>query len=275
MCQRVLITDPALSTGPLSAMKAPLMPASFDFRRLGAGVLIIGTTLSFGACSKSQYEHVTVTETYVDQAAQRRQFTADGLIREELDLNGDGEIDSTVFYQPIDELNQPLEITGDMRPSDVEQYRILRRELDLNFDGRVDTIRRYDQAAEIDREEQDSDFDGVFDRITYYEDTVPSRRDIDPDGDGQPLEIRYYVEGHLFRIERDTNEDGQTDFWQFFDEGVLVRAGRDLDGDLVIDQWVRAEGFEEPQQESVLGNDPSEEQAEESEESSESEESGE
>lgn len=201
---------------------------------------VVGATSLFlgSGCSKQSYERVERSVVYLEELSIQRNFTDEGLLLEEFDINRDGNVDNYSYSQPLDKYGDPLEDLTGYTPYTLPNYRLVRRELDLNFDGETDFIRHYDVRGNIARDEVDTNFNGVIDRTVSYSNGVVTRRDIDGDENGHVEEIRYYVTGKLFRIERDENQDGQTDYWQFFTEGVLTRAGYDHDGDRVIDEWI-------------------------------------
>jgi hypothetical protein len=154
-------------------------------------------------------------------------ITEEGLIRREIDLNGDGAPD----------------IVNLLRPLDDERVAVAKN-TDLNFDGKFDVFTEFDAFGQISRERIDTDFDGDLDTIDLYKDgaRVKSDRDIDFDGDFDVFAF-YVVETdgrvRLDRKESDTDGNGKIDLWERFDlDGKLIRAGRDLDNDGKIDERI-------------------------------------
>jgi hypothetical protein len=63
--------------------------------------------------------------------------------------------------------------------------------------------------------ELDSNFDGVVDRIEYYDDN-----------------------GEVTRVESDTNYDGRYDEWVYYENGKVVKAEKDTNSDGSPDTWI-------------------------------------
>ena len=154
-------------------------------------------------------------------------ITEDGLIRREIDLNGDGQPDIVNLIRPLE-----------------DERVAVAKNTDLNFDGKFDVFTEFDAFGQISRERIDTDFDGDIDTIDLYKDgaRVKSDRDIDFDGDFDVYAF-YIVETdgrvRLDRKESDTDGNGKIDLWERFDlDGKLIRAGRDLDNDGKIDERI-------------------------------------
>jgi hypothetical protein len=149
--------------------------------------------------------------------------TADGLIVQEVDLNGDHKAD----------------IVNTLRPRANADALLMRKESDLNLDGHADVITVFTDEGEVEREEIDGDFDGRFDWVDHYQSKQRVMSEVDSDGDGK-MDIFSYYEGtppRISRKERDTNNDGRIDFWERFDEfGKVTKTGRDTDGDGKMDE---------------------------------------
>lgn len=154
--------------------------------------------------------HRLITEVELD----------DGLVRQEVDLDGDGQAEVINFQRPRTNA-APL---------------ILRKETDLNRDGAIDVRSFFDEDGKLEREEMDGDFDGTFDWVDHYQDGRRVMSEADTDYDGNTNIWSYYEGSIIVRQERDTTGDGQIDYWIRFDEdGNATRTARDLDGDGKMD----------------------------------------
>lgn len=147
--------------------------------------------------------------------------TAEGLVAQSVDLNGDGEPDVFNFYQE----------------RGAQPRLLVRKEVDLNVDGVVDVVSFFDESGQLTREEMDGDFDGRFDWIDHYQGGNRVMSEVDTDYDGVPNVWSYYEEGRIQRKERDTDGDGKIDYWERFDEqGRVIKTGRDTDADGKVDE---------------------------------------
>ncbi len=144
----------------------------------------------------------------------------DGMVRQEVDLDGDGRPE-VINYQRPRTNGPPL---------------ILRKETDLNRDGNIDVRSFFTDEGRLEREEMDGDFDGVFDWVDHYQDGRRVMSEVDTDFDGDTNVWSYYDGANITRQERDENGDGMIDYWiRFDDEGNATRTARDLDGDGKMD----------------------------------------
>jgi hypothetical protein len=151
----------------------------------------------------------------------------------EYDTNGDGVPDVRKVYQ----------VLGDTQ----ERHSVLIcREADLNHDGTKDIYRFYTEEGRTLREEEDRNFDGRVDVITFYENGEVVKREEDSNGDGQ-VDVRVYFRDHRpFRAEREIQHDNSPDFhpdyWEFYNsQGHVVRIGWDYDHDGRADRWDRVD----------------------------------
>lgn len=173
------------------------------------------------ACGKSRGG---VEDAVSHRVAERT--TDDGLIEQQVDLDGDGVID----------------IRNHFRERSSGQRRLVRKELDLNRDGVSDVVSHFDAEGNLEREEMDSDYDGRLDWTDHYKEGVRVMSEYDTDYDGKPNMFKYFIEAddgmvHLDRKERDEDGDGRIDLWERFSpEGEVIRAGRDTDGDGKVDE---------------------------------------
>ena len=151
--------------------------------------------------------------------------TAEGLLQQDIDLDGDGAVEIQNYYR---------------ERSDAPRL-LVRKELDLNRDKKVDVVSYFDGDGALEREEMDSDYDGRFDWTDHYQKGVRVMSEYDTDYDGRPNVFKYYIKGddgnvHLDRKERDEDGDGKIDVWErFAPTGEVVRTGRDTDGDGKVD----------------------------------------
>ena len=143
-----------------------------------------------------------------------------GLVLQEVDLNGDGR----------------LEIVNSYRETRDGSRFLVKKSLDLDMDGSIDVVSWFDDQGRLQKEEMDGDFDGRFDWIDHYQNGVRIMSEVDTDYDGKTNVWSYYVDGRIDRKERDLDGDGQVDYWERFDaQGNVVITGQDTDGDGVLD----------------------------------------
>ena len=146
--------------------------------------------------------------------------TDNGLVEQQIDLNGDEIADVYNFYRERSEANRLL----------------VRKEVDLNWDSKIDVRTWFTADGAIEKEEMDGDFDGRVDWIDHYKGGRRVMSEVDTDYNGAMDLFKYYENGKLRRKERDAKGDGRIDFWEYLDEkGNVLRTGRDLDGDGVMD----------------------------------------
>ena len=149
------------------------------------------------------------------------QPSADGLVEQTVDINGDGKAD--VF-------NYSRERGG-------SAGLLVRKETDLNWDGRVDVRTWFNETGQIEKEEMDGDFDGRVDWVDHYQNGRRVMSEVDTDWNGTFDLFKYYEGQKVRRKETDTNGDGKVDFWEYFDDaGKVIRTGKDVDGDGVMDE---------------------------------------
>lgn len=165
------------------------------------------------------------SEEGIERNVTEKALPEDGMLLQEVDLNGDGQAD--IF-------NYLRERTGASRL-------LLEKRVDLNLDGTVDVISYFDESGALEREEMDSDFDGRLDWTDHYQGGKRVASQMDTDFDGRPNIYFYYTSGPngvplIERKERDTNGDGNIDYWERFDDkGNVVKTARDTDGDGKMD----------------------------------------
>lgn len=171
------------------------------------------------ACGPKSSDETNAAEDVAGTLSERT--TDDGLLEQQIDLNGDGAADVFNYYQ------------GD----GAEGARLLiRKEVDLNWDSRVDVRSWFDLSGQLEKEEMDGDFDGRVDWVDHYQGGKRVLSKVDTDYDGIFDLYKIFEGGKVRRKERDTNGDGNIDFWEYLDEGGrVVKTGQDIDGDGVMD----------------------------------------
>ena len=171
------------------------------------------------ACGPKNTDETNAAEDVAGTLSERT--TGDGLLEQQIDLNGDGTADVYNFYQA----------------TDVEGARLLvRKEVDLNWDSRIDVRSWFDLSGQLEKEEMDGDFDGMVDWVDHYQGGKRVLSKVDTNYDGQFDLYKIFEGGKVRRKERDTNGDGNIDFWEYLDEaGRVIKTGQDIDGDGVMD----------------------------------------
>jgi hypothetical protein len=114
------------------------------------------------------------------------------LVRKELDINWDGRVDITTYYDARGERE--------------------REAMDLDFDGKVDAVYFYEKDVNV-RRERDLDGDGRPDVWVYYEKGRLTRKERDSNGDGRVDYWEYWENGRVDRIGEDLDGDGKVDRW--------------------------------------------------------------
>src|SRR5687768_8031107 len=79
--------------------------------------------------------------------------TEEGLLQQDIDLDGDGHVEIQNFYRERADAPRLL----------------VRKELDLNRDKKIDVVSYFDVEGALEREEMDSDYDGRFDWTDHYQ----------------------------------------------------------------------------------------------------------
>lgn len=109
-------------------------------------------------------------------------------VRKEADLNGDGRVDIVDWYDADGQLvKETLDLDYDGKVDDTlyfEKGKRVRAEKDLDGDGRIDTWSYYDAKDKIVRKERDVKGTGRVDYWEYYENGEIDRIGEDLDGDG-------------------------------------------------------------------------------------------
>lgn len=175
----------------------------------------------------------TLASTTSRDDHRRCDATGAGRSSSEYDTNADGVPDVRKVFQIVGE-------GQDAHPV------LICREVDLNHDGTKDMFRFYNDVGRTLREEEDRDFDGQLDVITYFDNGEVVRREFDSNRDGM-IDMRMYYRDHRpYRAERelqsDNAQDFRPDYWEFYDSrGHVVRMGWDYDHDGRADRWDRTD----------------------------------
>lgn len=206
---------------------------------LRAGAL--GVAAALAACSSAQTttrrmqaraEPALQSNTSRDDH-RRCDATGAGRSQSEYDTNADG----------VPDVRKVFQIEGEGQ----EAHPVLIcREVDLNHDGTKDVFRFYNDQGRTLREEEDRNFDGLLDVITYFDGGEVVRREFDMNHDGM-IDMRMFYRDHRpYRAEREMQNDNAADFrpdyWEFYDtRGHVVRIGWDYDHDGRADRWDRVD----------------------------------
>ena len=145
--------------------------------------------------------------------------------------------------EPANELEQTLDMNGDQKPDIWRSYIqkgknkiLISKSFDLNFDQKVDFKRYYSEDGKVLRDQMDMDFDGSWDRSTYYKDNRLERKEVSLQGDEAPEVFKYYnKQGQLYYLEGDRDGDSVLDYWEYYRDGKLVRIGHDINKDGKLD----------------------------------------
>ncbi|WNG36563.1 hypothetical protein F0U61_24955 [Archangium violaceum] len=147
-------------------------------------------------------EKVTKKDTNTDQKPDVWVYTveeqrADGqgrdrMVRKEMDINWDGRVDITTYYDAREERE--------------------REAMDLDYDGKVDSVFFYEKNVNV-RRERDLNGDGRVDSWSYYEKGKLARTERDSNGDGRVDYWEYWENDQVDRIGEDLDGDGNVDKW--------------------------------------------------------------
>lgn len=124
------------------------------------------------------------------------------VVRKELDLNFDGKIDITRYYDDAEQVEK-------------EGY-------DLDFDGKLDLINFYEKGVCV-RKERDLNYDGRTDLWLYLEKGHIARKERDNNGDGKVDYWEYWENDVVDRVGEDLDGDGTVDKWQKNPESATVQ----------------------------------------------------
>ncbi len=195
-------------------------------QRALAFIVLTGTACAATSCGHSSNavsgQQVGLPASAAPVAQER---TADGRVAERSDINGDGRVDVFLLADevmgPDNKLRKvPVRKEVDLNADgkvDLTQYFdegvVAREELDLDFDGRVDKVARY-KDERVESEELSSLFDGRFDVRRYYENGVLVLKQVDTRRNGLFDEFQYFVGNKLARIGWDRDGDGKPELFE-------------------------------------------------------------
>ena len=138
-------------------------------------------------------EKVTEKDTNGDKTADVWVYVvAERMVRKELDINWDGRVDITPFYDAREERE--------------------REAMDLDFDGKVDSVYFYEKGINT-RRERDLNGDGRPDVWVYYEKGRLARKERDSNGDSRVDYWEYWENEQVDRVGEDLDGDGKVDRW--------------------------------------------------------------
>lgn len=130
--------------------------------------------------------------TYTVEGKNAEGQSVERVVRKEIDLNGDGTVDMTQYYDAREEK--------------------VRESLDQDFDGKVDSVLFFEKGVNI-RTERDVDGNGQADVWLYYEKGKLARKERDTNADGKVDKWEYWEGGQVDRIGDDMDGDGNVDRW--------------------------------------------------------------
>lgn len=135
-----------------------------------------------------------VSKTFVEYPdEQDPSITRRRMIKKEVDVNSDGEINLRRMYN--------------------EAGQLVLEEVDTDLDGRIDVVNHVDGGALIQKDLVDPE-SGVIVASRYYLDGTIQRVEKDTNDDEKVDYWEFYEQGVLDRIGRDLNADGRADTWQ-------------------------------------------------------------
>ncbi len=220
--------------------------------RAGAlgGLVLLSIALACNDAAQTNRRLVRRTVAHIESATSREDRSRcdanrPGRTQSEYDTNGDGIPDVRRVYQ----------LSGEDRD---RHSTLICREVDLNHDGTKDMFRFYNEEGRTMREEEDRNFDGRIDLISYFDRGEVVRREQDTNADGQVDMRVFYRNRQPYRAERELHSDNQplfrADYWEYYDpQGRVTRIGWDYNQDERADQWDRIDRITPA---APQGNDP-------------------
>jgi hypothetical protein len=115
------------------------------------------------------------------------------LIKKKLDINFDGTVDITKYYNRAGALDK--------------------EEMDLDFDKSVDAVHYYREGL-LYMSEYDMAFDGGPDLWKFYDEGKLVRKERDIDGDSRVDSWEYFRDGKLIRTGKDKDGDGEPEYFE-------------------------------------------------------------
>ncbi len=134
--------------------------------------IVLGILFFIGFYSLSYSGEVVTSDINQDGDADGWAYITDGyVVKQEIDLNFDGKIDSVFMYDEGGKIKEEI--------------------LDTNYDGKMDNWRLYDDGVMVvDR--VDSNFDGRIDIWFYIDSGRVYKIEKDTTGDGKPDQVTNY-----------------------------------------------------------------------------------
>jgi antitoxin component YwqK of YwqJK toxin-antitoxin module len=164
-------------------------------------------------------------------------FNAEGLlVKAEVDTRHDGKINLIRTFDKEVPLKDHLDSDNDGRLDttvDYENGRMVRQTRDKNQDGQPDIMFWFDRQELRRKVESDSDFNGSIDTRYFYEDGDLRQMDRDEDGNGIPEMRIYYRDKEKKKLLNDKNQDGHFETIQWYAVAgweQVVEVDRDGDG---------------------------------------------
>lgn len=115
------------------------------------------------------------------------------VVRKELDINFDGRIDITTFYDDDGQVEK-------------DAY-------DMDLDGKVELVLFFEKGVCV-RKERDLNFDGKTDQWVFLEKNKVVRKEADNNGDGKVDYWEYWENDQYDRAGEDLDGDGTVDRWR-------------------------------------------------------------
>lgn len=141
-----------------------------------------------------------------------RTFDGEAPLKDRLDSDNDGRMDTTVDYA---------------------NGRMVRQARDNNQDGQPDLMFWFDRDEQRRKVESDSDFNGSIDTRYFYEDGDLRQMDRDGDGNGVPEMRLFYRDKEKKKLLNDKDQDGHFETIQWYAVAgweQVVEVDRDGDG---------------------------------------------
>jgi hypothetical protein len=223
-----------------------------DYRRLastgpGALGLAVALSLVLSACGARQKK----TEAPLPEGsiasdpnlAERPRCVIPGRTVESIDVNGDGQPNVTHALEGERRVCTELDLNFDGKMDMTRFYEDdgvtpKREEYDYDFDGLIDEVLIYEEGALV-RRELDTNFDHRVDTWILCEDGYVVRVERDRRRRGRPDVFEEYQDGFLTVAAYDENLDGKPERFEFFEGGRIVATGVDTTGDGEADERTR------------------------------------
>jgi hypothetical protein len=185
-------------------------------------VCLIASSLFLGCGNKAQ------EEDEFEVAGPKFSRDEEGNIVREFDIDGDDKPDVTKVFAEYPDPDDPsvmrqrlirkeVDVNSDgnvnMRRSYNEDGELMLEEADTDLDGTIDVVRHIDNGQLIQKDLLDPE-SGVVLASRYYFDGEIQRVEKDTDRDDKVDYWEFYEQGVLDRIGRDLNGDGRADTWQ-------------------------------------------------------------